>query len=469
LTLQQLNHDGLESMKRSNQTQLTSARPNSLIENHSVAPTTLNYSFMSQSAARLLRLQPVIDRLSSRSAKPRLDQEQAIQNELDDVIQARIRDINRLNAACKPLLNNPGAQSLSDRCQVLREIKAIILGEWASLDSLHEWTERWLEAPDTFRVAEYTHSDSITEDSLNELKLATLERIRRACLVPSNIDSLEEWVRKSKEGISFFISRSSGTKRLDEAIAAYHLGYKFELEALTPKGGRPVSLARQIQNSFMRLHSIGSHFQALLNKSLEWSESRDLDSSRRMPHVVTYIELPARRSLMRIAGVSEVVKTLLRVIKLQEFYLHIEEAIHTYEEHAARTIEHTWRVRERDKRMKATHLATSAARSVRANSAARTVQGAWRAKRARTMPSRRKEVVETLMDYLAIGHDQFKDEALALGRQKELAPGQKMAVVEVEWEAEESSPAVSSGTPSVARSATSGSSPASPSTSAPTL
>ncbi|MBT6433475.1 MAG: hypothetical protein HOK28_10310 [Deltaproteobacteria bacterium] len=448
-TLQQLNHDGLESMKRSNRTELTSARPNTLMENYSAAPTTLNYSFMSQSAARLLHLQPVMDRLSSRSAKPRLGKEECIQSELDDIIQARIRDINRLNAACRPLLSNLKTPSLSGRSQILREIKAIILGEWASLDSLHEWTERWLEAPNTFRIAEFTHSDSITEDSLNDLKQATLERIQRACLVPSNIDSLEEWVRKSKEGISFFMSRSSGTKKLDEAIAAYHLGYKFELDALAPKGGHPVSLARQIQNSFMRLHSIGSHFQTLLNKSLEWSEGRDPQSSRRMPHVVTYIELPARRSLMRIAGVSEVVKTLLRVIKLQEFYLYIEEAVHAYEEHAARTIEHAWQVRERDKRMKAAHLAKSAARSVRANSAARTIQGAWRAKRARTMPARRKEVVEALMDYLAIGHEQFKDEALALGRQKELAPGQKMAVVEVEWEVEESSPPAQSIAPNV--------------------
>ena len=200
----------------------------------------------------------------------------------------------------------------------------------------------------------------------------------------------------------------------------------------------------------MRLHSIGSHYQLLLNKSLEWSEGRDLKSSRRMPHVTAYIELPARRALMQIAAVTEVVKTLLRVIKLKEFYLHIEDAVHAYEQYTARTLEHAMQVRERDRRVKAAHLAKVAARAAQEKAAARTIQRAWRAKRSRSMLTRRKDMVVALMGYLAAGHNQFQDEALALGRQKELAPGQKMAVVEVEWEAEQDS--TSSGTTGPTRS-----------------
>ena len=146
---------------------------------------------------------------------------------------------------------------------------------------------------------------------------------------------------------------------------------------------------------------------------------------------------------------------MLRVIKLQEFYLYIEEAVLAYEEHAARTLEHAMQVRDRDRRAKAAHLAKLASRSVRENSAAKTIQRAWRAKRARNMPARRRDVVAALFEYLSVGHEQFKDEALALGRQKELAPGQKMAVVEVEWAAEEESPASgSSGATSPSATAT---------------
>jgi len=293
---------------------------------------------------------------------------------------------------------------LAERCERLLLLKSFIKDEYQSLRDLDRWVEQWLPYSNPSTLMNDLSSAPATPSTILKLRKSALQLVDE-CLQAraKEIPLLETWQRESKKGISFYVSRSKATKQLDAALDLCRTGISATLEPST----EPDDPEEKLHAKFIELHLMGVHLQALLLASEEWAKGRNPSSSRRMPHVLGLLEWPTRRELINIAMVSESVKTKLHLANLLEHEVLLDEAIQAYELH--------------------TQLIA------REDAATKLVQSAWRSNRAKTLGARYKKINTGFSEYLEATHNEFQDEALALGRQKELAPGQNMPVTEVEW------------------------------------
>ena len=406
-------------------------RARSDVEASLASRTELDFQYLAESTQSIMAALPVVQRLPKRQGLPSTTLESIIDTELRDLLLRRNQDINTWRQSAAPLKGNPIPSTLDERHDLMISIKALLRAEYASLLNLDQWTRQLLGDAHRSNFMSTISEHQASERSIDSIRKRVLSDVLRITKEPTGIMSSDEWNLKSQEGIPFYISRSSGTKELDQALTAYHQA----ISALgtSTQTQRNQTTAEKLHAYFLTISAQAGHLQELEQAIDRWCQGRDPKSSRRLPHVVTHLQIPIKKRLGRLAALTECVWIAKRVTDLLEYEQLLDEALSAYEDFSALVIQHAWQNHVMVKKAKKAHLARVAAKAAKEQQAAKIIQRAWRSKQAKSLPKRYELINETLAAYLESTHEQFQNESLALGRQKTLAPGQTIKVEEVEW------------------------------------
>ena len=442
--------EGSDDFQRAIQVGPTSASSKRQGRNKYAETVELGFSYILESTTRFEYMQPIVERLPKRRSVPELGFAEKIKTDLDAVLLKRSKDLTELMTATRPLTQAPLPTTLSERHEILGRVKDLLQIEYSSLASMDRAIRAWLGHPFTFSLVDAIAEQDSIESAINAIQSQLQQDLRRLLECEPGLPTLPEWTTKSGEGIPFYISRSSSTKELDKAVKRYQSQFS---ELHTALASSPQTGTDAVKQSLKKLYWQAGVVKELDQTVTQWSTGRDPKSSRRMPHVVTFLEIPAKTYLLKIAILTELTWLNQRVTELLNFERYIDEAIAAYEDYAARTIQHAWKSSRMLRTAKEAHRTKVEQSQTRETRAAKLIQRGWRANRARTMNERRDHMLEALTLYLKVGSEQFRNEALAFGRHKQLAPNQTMAVAEVEWRDPEKATSGQAPTPSTSKPA----------------